>query len=155
MYISPSLNAKGEKIPLMVNGMKIGYVVLYIVNENNRDNFLAENRYVQEFINLMPRTFGVVGKIYITERERNKGYGTQIMYQIIEFFRGKVDVVHLIPHPIAETKTQVDGMQFHLWRLRLVEFYKRFNFMLDDERYVEPKNLKVAHLKPMFLTLNS
>ncbi|KLA04745.1 hypothetical protein B4086_5703 [Bacillus cereus] len=148
------LNVDGKKTDVVINNVHVGYVVLRTVDEFNLKEFLAENRYVQEFIHLLPETFGVIDKIYIKEGEQGKGFGAQIMNQVLETFKGKVNVIHLIPHPISEVKKQMDGMQFHLARLRLVGFYARFGFLLDDTRYVEPKNLKVAHLRPMFLTLS-
>ncbi|PER55780.1 hypothetical protein CN495_08490 [Bacillus thuringiensis] len=148
------LNADGKKTDVAINNVHVGYVVFRVVDESNREGFLAENRYVQEFIHLLPETFGVIDKIYIKECEQGKGFGTQIMNQVLETFKGKVNIIHLLPHPISEVKKQMDGMQFHLARLRLVDFYKRFGFLLDDTRYVDLKNLKVAHLRPMFLTLS-
>lgn len=101
-----NFNIDGEKTPLIIDYKRVGYASLLIVDKTNKDSrekFLLNNTYAKSFINSMPGRFGVIS-IYIKEEERNKGYGTYFMRKIIEFFKGKVEILHLLPYPIIEKK---------------------------------------------------
>ncbi|WP_074594700.1 GNAT family N-acetyltransferase [Bacillus cereus] len=143
-----NFNINGEKTPLVIDYKRVGYASLLIVDKTNKDSrgkFLLNNTYAKGFINSMPGRFGVIN-IYIKKEERNKGYGTYFMRKIIEFFKGKVEILHLLPYPIIEKKEHFDHMKTSFFIMQLVKFFKKFDFVMKDPRY---------NLTPMFLQLSN
>ncbi len=82
----------------------------------------------------MSGRFGVI-RIYISKEEQNKGYGTYFMRKIIKFFKGKVEIIPLLPYPIIEKKKYFNNIKTSFFTMKLMNFFKKFYFVMKDSRY--------------------
>jgi GNAT superfamily N-acetyltransferase len=73
--------------------------------------------------NVRKQQYVILGLFEVLENNRNKGFGTSIMYELIDFSnKNKI--------PIALTPTHFFNSNVE----RLIKFYKKFGFIINEDK---------------------